>query len=461
MGMIMHSATYVGKREQKLKSAFNMDPANTLVISKGTDAIAERKFIDLEDTTSRGHGLHLSGKYFRCEMDVARKNTVGRGLYAFMPYNKSPKTPWTMVAMGMRQIRAFLIYFPKAQQCGARLMWSQSKDKPVKSVLITVSGKNMLKAADKTQDRGMFRASNMAAKIAITGKGETGADARRWQITVNSKGTPGGIKKRVEVNIKKKFPAWVVDAAKQGCMKVAYKSAYPPMSSEFFGVESMNKAIEMTGDLEIKYGSQAKCDGETDGNIKVDFKYKTRTHEPDVKKGLEGKWYYKKCMEAKNSPAWAGRAADSLPTTMECFYTAYDATVARDYFWDIQFLKVTDRAKEAIKDYELKFNWGPKMLRNLKFGGMMARLWKMGLIKYCVATTDSIHTMDNVTYPYQPSGCWTLMSGHCAENPAYAVFTKKDGSKLALFAHIGGHTIEISGDTAKINGAATPIPSSG
>jgi hypothetical protein len=229
-------------------------------------------------------------------------------------------------------------------------------------------------------------------------------------------------------------------------------------------------------------------------------------------------------MEAKNSPAWAGRAADSLPTTMECFYTAYDATVARDYFWDIQFLKVTDRAKEAIKkirsivnfavftmrgtdlgytdpmvdldprlrihallknddstaditvenarlieqgkkaeikDYELKFNWGPKMLRNLKFGGMMARLWKMGLIKYCVATTDSIHTMDNVTYPYQPSGCWTLMSGHCAENPAYAVFTKKDGSKLALFAHIGGHTIEISGDTAKINGAATPIPSSG
>ena len=45
-------------------------------------------------------------------------------------------------------------------------------------------------------------------------------------------------------------------------------------------------------------------------------------------------------MEAKNSPAWAGRAADSLPTTMECFYTAYDATVARDYFWDIQFLKV-------------------------------------------------------------------------------------------------------------------------
>merc|ERR1711997_795093 len=410
------------------------------------------------------------------------------------------------------------------QQCGARLMWSQSKDKPVKSVLITVSGKNMLKAADKAQDRGMFRASNMAAKIAITGKGETGADARRWQITVNSKGTPGGIKKRVEVNIKKKFPDWVVDAAKQGCMKIAYKAAYPPMSSEFFGVESMNKAIEMTGDLEIKYGARAKCDGDTDGNIKVDFKYKTRTHEPDVKSGLEGKWYYKKCMEAKNSPAWQNRAANTLPATAECFYTAYDATVARDYFWDIQFLKVTDRAKEAIKkfrsivnfavltmrgtdlgytdpmvdldprlrvhailkdgdtkadvtiensrmisegkkaeikDYNLKLSWGPRMLRNLKFGGMVPRLMKMGVIKPCVATIDYVRTMDNVTYSYQPQSYKTLMSGHCAANPSYAVFLAKEGPKLVMTAFVGGHKIEIAGGSVKVNGANFDVASNG
>merc|ERR1712066_519864 len=32
--LIMHSATYVAKREHKLQSRFNMDPANTLVITK-------------------------------------------------------------------------------------------------------------------------------------------------------------------------------------------------------------------------------------------------------------------------------------------------------------------------------------------------------------------------------------------------------------------------------------------
>lgn len=36
--------------------------------------------------------------------------------------------------------------------------------------------------------------------------------------------------------------------------------------------------------------------------------------------------------------------------------------------------------KEEIKDYPLKLSWGPRMLRNLKFGGMVPRLMKMGII---------------------------------------------------------------------------------
>ena len=53
------------------------------------------------------------------------------------------------------------------------------------------------------------------------------------------------------------------------------------------------------------------------------------------------------------------------------------------------------------------------------------------------------------------------MSGHCAANPSYAVFTKKNGDKLALTAFIGGHKVEIDGSTVKINGAATSIVSNG
>merc|ERR1719328_118575 len=358
--LLMHSATYVGRREKKLKSPFNIAPANTVIVSRGQDAIGERDFLDVEDTTSRGHGMSLKGKYFRCEMDIAKSNTVGRGFYAFMPYNKSPKTPWTMFTMGMRQIRAFLIYFPKAQQCGARLTWSQSQSKPVKSVMISITGKKL--TSDKSQDRGFWRAGSMAARISITGKGESPADARKWKIEIKRKQSAGGIKKNTEINIKKKFPSWVQDAAQQGCLKATYQASYPSFSEQFMGVD-MNREMKMTAKVALKYGSQASCDGQTDGDIEVDAVYKTRTHLPDAKRGLEGKWYYKKCMESKNSNSWRGRPDTSLPMTTECFYTAYDATVARDYFWDIKFNKITDRAKNALNKFRTLVNFAAMTFR--------------------------------------------------------------------------------------------------
>jgi len=345
-----------------------------------------------------------------------------------------------------------------------------------------------------------------------------------WKIEIKSKRSAGSIKKQLEITVKKKFPSWVVDAAKEGCMKVNYKADYPAPTSEFFGID-FNNEQEMKGALQVKYGSQNDCDGDTDGNIKVDFKYKTRTAQADQKQAMEGKWYYQKCMADKASSTWANRPATALPITMECFYTAYDATVARDYFWDIQFIKVTDRAKDVIKkirsivnfavltmrgtdlgytdpmvdldprlrihallkdgdtkaditvenarmiqqgkkaeikDYDLKLSWGPKMLRNLKFGGMIPRLMKMGVIKPCVATMDYVKTMDNVTYSYTPSSsAKMLVSGHCAANPSYAVFTKKSGSKLELTAYLGGHQVTISGNTVRINGNAVTITSNG
>ena len=47
----------------------------------------------------------------------------------------------------------------------------------------------------------------------------------------------------------------------------------------------------------------------------------------------------------------------------------------------IENARMIQQGKKAeIKDYDLKLSWGPKMLRNLKFGGMIPRLMKMGVI---------------------------------------------------------------------------------
>ena len=53
------------------------------------------------------------------------------------------------------------------------------------------------------------------------------------------------------------------------------------------------------------------------------------------------------------------------------------------------------------------------------------------------------------------------MSGHCADNPSYAVFVKKASGKLpmAMKAFIGGHEIDIVPDkkSVKINGRSVRV----
>ena len=69
-------------------------------------------------------------QYFDCELDVAKGNTLSKAVAAFMPYNKNPKTPFTAVVMGIRQITTFLALFPRwAIHLNSILNWRFHHDK--------------------------------------------------------------------------------------------------------------------------------------------------------------------------------------------------------------------------------------------------------------------------------------------------------------------------------------------
>merc|ERR1712212_989269 len=95
--------------------------------------------------------------------------------------------------------------FPKAQQCGARLTWSQSKTKPVTKVIVSITGKKT--SMDNSNDRGFWRAGGMSIRMSVDGIGEGGANdkanKRQWKIDISRKATAGGIKKKTEISIKK------------------------------------------------------------------------------------------------------------------------------------------------------------------------------------------------------------------------------------------------------------------
>jgi hypothetical protein len=264
----------------------------------------------------------------------------------------------------------------------------------------------------------------------------------------------------------------------------------------------------------VQYGEGTEC-GDGDGEIRVKFEHSTTR---EAREDLKRKWYYRECMAQKSSPAWRGRVSSALPVSEPCYMTAWDATSARKYSWNVEFVKLTNRMKNIIskvqtvvkaglmpywdvepdemdvdgnvgpfmnvdatfhdsdslldlkmetsqganefKDYPLSLDWTSR-LRNLKFTRTIKRLMDYGIISPCIATMDSVRTNDNMTYSYDLGNCWSLMSGHCSPDPSYAVFMKKTSGRLPVAAkvYIGGHSIEFdpSGGSVSVTVDGSPI----
>ena len=126
--------------------------AARFVVSKGEAAKKSRTLID---TTTVNFGSSLKTEYFDCEMELSEGQSVGNTIAAFTPYNKSPKTPWSLLMLGVRQIRAFFLYFPRAEQCGIYTSYSQvtflvvdpfpcqSAEHPVREIEVSIQGKRV------------------------------------------------------------------------------------------------------------------------------------------------------------------------------------------------------------------------------------------------------------------------------------------------------------------------------
>ncbi|XP_046399555.1 vitellogenin-1-like [Ischnura elegans] len=85
--------------------------------------------------------------------------------------------------------------------------------------------------------------------------------------------------------------------------------------------------------------------------------------------------------------------------------------------------------------------------------------YEMGFLSSCVVTPSTVLTLDNDTFHYHSSHCYTLSSADCSDHPKYAVFTKKvEGPyDVAVKFYAGGNYLEIVPDVdghfhVKVNG---------
>nr|WQH82010.1 vitellogenin [Caligus rogercresseyi] len=503
--IMMHSQTNVATYSQSLNNKQDISSScpecktNTQV-SYGPDAAKNRVFINHECHTT---GSYIHGEYFDCEMESSRGKVLYHLWKAMSSSNKNPDTFGNGIRMGIRQIRAYFVFFPRAEKCGAMLRWSQSKDKPVKEVEISLRF-----TTSPNGERLFFRGRKWAITGLVKAKGEP--QDRVYRIILGNEFTPGYIENRLKFRMQRTaVPGVMTDYSI--CFNMDNK--YPEFGQEFMAYDKSTQ-LKMTGNARLQYGVSADCEN-APGEIKVHFEHETTEQ---AREDMKHTYYYKKCMEEKERPEWQGRG-DRLPFTVACFRTHYDATTARKYSWKMDFVKLTDRMNAIVsqvqsvmktglmpywdidpeiipaskaephmnieanlhdgdksvdlyvetsqggqkfKDIPLSLNWRP-FLRNLKITANSRRLMQYKVVHGCTASIDHVYTLDNVTYPYTPTSCWTLASGHCSPHPSYAVFIKKSaGSHLDAKIYFGGHNVEFQSSGPKkvnvlVNGNAVTV----
>ena len=79
-----------------------------LIVTRGPSSLKSRY---LFDTSSKNFGSVMKAAYFDCEMDLNEGRAVGSTVSAFLPWNKTPKTPWSLVILGLRQVSPKINYF--------------------------------------------------------------------------------------------------------------------------------------------------------------------------------------------------------------------------------------------------------------------------------------------------------------------------------------------------------------
>jgi hypothetical protein len=333
--LLMHSRTTVAAKKMDISgdakvAATCPSCSNSMVLSKGN---VFKKSRNILDETNKDLGSTLKVGYLDCELDISRANTITRLTQTFSPSNKNPQTPFSTFSLGMRQSRAFFLWFPRAEQCGAYFRWSQSEENPVHEIDITVQGK-----VDSNESKYFMEGKKILIKVRIELKGEP-VD-RDYKFQLKYEYGPGGLKNSVRAQFARQAAPALGIPEFSVCFSA--NNQFPDFPEEFISA-NLDTELKVTGDVTIKYGEGSSC-ADVNSEVQINFEHQTTEL---AHKELKEVDYYKKCMAERRKPEWQSRKV-GLPTVKECYETAYDAALARKYSWDVQLTNITPLVRSYL-----------------------------------------------------------------------------------------------------------------
>ena len=328
--VLMHSLTVVKIEALKLNGATGTSrfcPAckDVHVISAGRE-----KSKVFADTNDKDLGSLAKGEYFDCEYDISDANVGGNAVFLFHPQNKSPKTFMTSMIMGLRQARHFLVYFPRAEKCGAYMKWSKSPTDPVHEIEVVTTV--------KTKDKGtayFYTGKEFYLKVDISLLGDQGKD-REFVFSFKYTASPGFIQNSVVAQFWRKANSVLGLSDYSICFMA--KNKYPGFTDDLNGGD-LDEHLKLNGQMILKYGEANVCK-RAPGSITINFQHETTA---EAKAHLRTTPAYKACMDQKRLAEWRNRRG--LPYTRQCYLAAYDASLARKYHWDVTFQSISPEVR--------------------------------------------------------------------------------------------------------------------
>jgi len=383
MTMLMHSQTKLSAMNDKITNNRQTELSTScptcqsdFVLSKGSSYKKERYFANIENEE---WGFHFDGKYFDCEAEEAKSygQMFTVAMEAFNPLSKQPHDLFTAMTMGIRQVNAFLLYYPKIESCGIGISYSQSKFNPVDTIDVTFTGQvkninapNVISNGQKYSVDGdiifhgeVDRVHHFDLKFEyepMMTKNELAFKLTRNPFRLSARDYPAY---SICFDMNNRYP---VDVYRQLDLD--------------FSVDQKVKA-----DLSLSWGQHSTCSNNP-GRVQILGEHQTTE---EGRKALKNKWYYRTCMEEKEAPEWKN-GASSYPPTKACYYTMKDLYTLYQYKWNANF--------EGLEPWMVT---GYRKLETLVKTGLFP-FWKIDLDNSYSKKTDLIYSSSDDDV-YSPS----------------------------------------------------------
>jgi len=487
-------------------------------LSKGPQYKSSRDLISHE-YHDLGHiyGLEVEGRLFDCEIPEA--STQGQIylalLNSFSPIFKEPKTLLNMLISGMRKIIAFSMYYPKAESCGLQLMLSQGLVDPVEEIIFEF---DLSRVWMIMHPNNLLNEYNLLTEKKLYMKGDIvfyGLVNRTHDVEFMLYLAPMGTKTHLDINILRKpftlqskiyekFPI-------EFHMKTLSEMIEIPLrlkdlqSADKTRVQTSMELIWGNPDVKVMIEGDFKTTAEAMDHLRSKWYYKTC-----MDQHLLPEWRMTEDLPMTDACLYALHdlytlchyhwdiTATNLEPWMVSAYKKIETLIKTTFFpfWEFKpeyskhavvlkqpriHIDQIFNTKKNTFDLTLKvqndiskfkdvnywyWSWNNEPYLSLSKLTLLTRanfrpelittLFYNNIINHCIATSQTMRTYDNVTYPYHMDHkCWTLISSDCSEHPSFAVFMRKEEklpqqlqlqeqkAPLGLMVFLGDQVIEL------------------